>query len=62
MVITFKLRNGIDYAVDSYEINGDVIELNRFSSCNKSQITILPLDDVLELPFLKLGSLNLPVR
>lgn len=52
MVITFKLRNGTDYAVDSYEIDGDVIELNRLSSCNNSQITILPLDDVLELPFL----------
>jgi hypothetical protein len=51
MVITFKLRYGIDYVVDSYEINGDVIELKRFSSCHKSQITILPLDDVPELPF-----------
>ena len=32
-------------------INEDVIELKRFFSCNKSQITILPLDDVPELPF-----------
>ena len=59
MVITVKLRYGIDYPIESYEIKGDVIELKRISFCGQSQITILPLEDVPELPFPQLISSNL---
>jgi hypothetical protein len=49
MVIIVKLRSGMDYAIDSYEIDGPLIELKRTSRSGKSQITILPLDDIPEL-------------
>ncbi|VVB69775.1 Uncharacterised protein [uncultured archaeon] len=50
MVIVVKLRNGPDYAIDSYDIDGQFIELRGTSPSGKPQITILPLDDVVELP------------
>ena len=49
MVIAVKMRDGTGYSIDSYEIDGDLIELKKTSQWGKSQITILPLDDVLEL-------------
>ena len=49
MVITVKLRDGMDYSIDSYRVKEEVIELKRTSLSGKSQITILPFDDVLEL-------------
>jgi hypothetical protein len=49
MVIVVKLRSGMNYAIDSYEIDGQLIELKRTSRSGKSQITILPLDDIPEL-------------
>jgi len=49
MVIAVKLRDGMDYPIDSYRINEGFIELKRTTSLSgKSQITVLPLDDVLE--------------
>jgi hypothetical protein len=46
MVITVKLRDGTDYAIDSYEIDGPFIELKRTSPSGKPQITVLPIDDI----------------
>lgn len=51
MVIAVKMRDGTGYSIDSYEIDGRLIELKKTSHRGKSQITILPLDDVLELQF-----------
>jgi hypothetical protein len=51
MVIAVKLRNGMDYPIDSYKINEGFIELKRTAMPGKSQITVLPLDDVLDLQF-----------
>lgn len=51
IVIAVKLRNGMDYPIDSYKINEGFIELKRTILPGKSQITILPLDDVLDLQF-----------
>jgi hypothetical protein len=49
MVIAVKLRHGIDYAVDSYYIDGQYIELRRTSAFGKQQLTTLPLEDILDL-------------
>jgi hypothetical protein len=51
MVIAVKLRNGMDYPIDSYEIKEGFIELKRTATQGKSHITVLPLDDVLDLQF-----------
>ena len=49
MVIVVRLRCGMDYAVDSYYIDVQYIELRRTSTFGKQQLTILPLDDILDL-------------
>ena len=49
MVIVVRLRYGMDYAVDSYYIDVQYIELRRTSASGKQQLTILPLDDILDL-------------
>ncbi len=51
MVIAVKLRDGTGYSIDSYEIDGALIELKKTSQWGKSQITTLPLDDIQELQF-----------
>jgi len=51
MVIAVKLRNGMDYPIDSYEIKEGFIELKRTTLPGKSQITVLPFEDVLDLQF-----------
>lgn len=58
MVIAVKLRDGTGYSIDSYEIDGVLIELKKTSQWGKSQITTLPLDDILELQFPVLRPLN----
>jgi hypothetical protein len=52
MVIAVKLRNGMDYPIDSYKIKEGFIELMRTALPGKSQITVLPLDDILDIQFL----------
>jgi hypothetical protein len=54
MVIVVRLQCGMDYAVDSYAIDGQFIELRRTSASSKQQLTILPLDDILDLQSLSL--------
>ena len=49
MVIVVRLRCGMNYAVDSYAIDGQFIELKRTSASGKQQLTILPLDDIFDL-------------
>jgi hypothetical protein len=49
MVIVVRLRCGVEYAIDSYDIDGQFIELRRTSASGKQQLTILPLDDILDL-------------
>ena len=49
MVIVVRLRCGMDYAVDSYYIDVQYIELRRTSASGKQLLTILPLDDILDL-------------
>ena len=49
MVIEVRLWCGMDYAVDSYYIDVQYIELRRTSTFGKQQLTILPLDDILDL-------------
>lgn len=49
MVTAVKLRNGMDYPIDSYRIKEGFIELKRTTLPGKSQITVLPLDDILDL-------------
>ena len=39
----------MNYAVDSYAIDGQFIELRRTSTSGKLQLTILPLDDILDI-------------
>jgi hypothetical protein len=39
----------MDYAVDSYDIDGQYIELRRTSASGKQQLTTLPLEDILDL-------------
>lgn len=58
MVIVVRLRCGMDYAVDSYDIDGLYIELRRTSASGKQQLTTLPLEDILDLgsPILINGS------
>lgn len=58
MAISVKLRDGIGYSIDSYEINGALIELKKTSRSGKSQITTLPIEDILELQFPMFRSLN----
>ncbi len=58
MVIAVKLRDGTGYSIDSYAIDGVLIELKKTSQWGKSQITTLPLDDILELQFPMLRPLN----
>ncbi len=58
MVIAVKLRDGTGYSIDSYEIDGVLIELKKTSQWGKSQITTLPLDDILELRFPMLRPLD----
>lgn len=62
MVIVVKFRSGMDYAIDSYEIDGHLIELKRTSRSGKSQITILPLEDIPELqsPLLDMSNFQAP--
>ena len=49
MVIVVKLRCGMDYAIDSYDIDGQYIELRRTSASGNQQLTTLPLEDILDL-------------
>ena len=49
MVIVVRLRCGMDYAVDSYDIDGQYIELRRVSEFGKQQLTTLPMEDILDL-------------
>jgi hypothetical protein len=49
MVIVVRLRSGIDYAVDSYDIDGQYIELRRVSESGRQQLTTLSLEDILDL-------------
>ena len=49
MVIVVRFLCGFDYAVDSYEIDGQYIELRRTSASGKQQFTILPLEDILDI-------------
>ena len=49
MVIVVRLRCGMNYAADSYDIDGQYIELRRSSASGKQLLTILPLDDILDL-------------
>jgi hypothetical protein len=49
MVIVVRLQCGMDYAVDSYGIDGQYIELRRTSTSGKQQLTKLPLEDILDL-------------
>ena len=49
MVIVVKLRCGMDYAVDSYDIDGQYIELRSTSASGNQQLTTLPLEDILDL-------------
>jgi len=49
MVIVVRLRCGMDYAVDSYDIDGEYIELKRTSASGKQQLTTLPIEDILDL-------------
>jgi hypothetical protein len=49
MVIVVRLRCGMSYPVDSYDINGQYIELRRTSASGKQQLTTLPLKDILDL-------------
>ena len=49
MVIVVRLRCGVEYAIDSYDIDGQFIELRRTSASGKQLLTILPLDDILDL-------------
>lgn len=49
MVIVVKLRCGIDYAVDSYDVDGQYIEFRRTSASSNQQLTTLPLEDILDL-------------
>ena len=51
MAISVRLRDGRGYSIDSYEIDGVLIELKKTSRTGKSQITTLPIDDILELQF-----------
>ena len=49
MVIAVKMKDGTGYSIDSCKIDGGLIELKKTSQWGKSQITILPLDDILDL-------------
>jgi hypothetical protein len=49
MVIVVRLRCGVESAVDSYDIDGQYIELKRTSASGKLQLTTLPLEDILDL-------------
>ena len=49
MVIVVRLRCDVEYAVDSYDIDGQYIELRRTSASGKQQLTTLPLEDILYL-------------
>jgi len=49
MIIVVRLRCGMDCAVDSYDIDGQYIELRRTSTSGKQQLTTLPLEDILDL-------------
>jgi hypothetical protein len=49
MVIVVRLRCGMDCAVDSYDIDGQYIELRRTSTSGKQQLTTLPIEDILDL-------------
>ena len=49
MVIVVILRCEMNYAVDSYAIDVQFIELRRTSVSGKQLLTILPLDDILDL-------------
>ena len=49
MVIVVKLLCGMDYVVDSYDIDGQYIELRRTSASGNQQLTTLPLEDILDL-------------
>ncbi len=52
--------DGTGYSIDSYKIDGELIELKKTSQWGKSQITTLPLDDIVELqlPLLRLSDLK----
>jgi hypothetical protein len=49
MIIVVRLRCGMDCAVDSYDIDGQYIELRRTSTSGKQQLTTLPIEDILDL-------------
>jgi hypothetical protein len=49
MFIVVRLQCGMDYAVDSYGIDGQYIEFRRTSTSGKQQLTTLPLEDILDL-------------
>lgn len=49
MNIVVRLRSGISYAVDSYDIDGKFIDLKRISTSGKLQLTTLPIEDVLDI-------------
>jgi len=43
------MQNLFVFSIDSYRANEEVIELKRTSPSGKSQLTVLPLDDLLDL-------------
>ena len=49
MVIVVRLRCGMEYIVDTYDIDGLYIELRRTSASGKQQLTTLPLEDILDI-------------
>jgi hypothetical protein len=49
MNIVVRLRCRINYAVDSYDIDGKFIDLRRTSTSGKLQLTKLPIEDVLDI-------------
>ena len=49
MVIVVRLQCGVEYAIDSYDIDGQFIELRRTSASGNQQLTTLPLEDILDL-------------
>jgi hypothetical protein len=55
MNIVVRLRCGMNYTVDSYDIDGQFIELRRTSTSGKPQLTTLPIEDMLDIQSLSMG-------
>jgi hypothetical protein len=55
MNIVVRLGCGINYAVDTYDIDGRFIELRRPSASGKPQLTTLPIEDVQDIQLQSIG-------